>query len=254
MNGSSDGPRAATNSTGSGPTTVANAQECWRHNQRTITTKVLTFALIAFAASQFAGFSLQTLRFLISPANTRASLSNLDSFSPPSVATAILNQEVDRLLLLYTNEFPCGEMQTPEPSQLPGPAAGFCERPEMAKRCSGDNFKGMVEIHGAIQRLSMDLDRKFLRVYFREGSWDAFLDSYLRLLRTEPAVPDVVGWEWCALRCSQRCGRTEELVDALEHAVRFHPERKTRHGLRNALNDWRSRNVPNPKSTTSPAD
>jgi len=254
MSSASSNGRVERNRAGLGATIPKKAQELWNRTKATSTTKVFTFILMALAASQFVGLGLQGLHLLISSDNKPASLSSLDSFSPPSVATAIVNQEADRLLLLYTENFPAQATQASEKAQRLDPAAGSCESREIVKRCSGDRLNAMTEIHGAVRRLGADLDRKFLMVYFREDSWDAFLDSYLRLLRTEPAVPEVVGWEWCALRCSQRCGRTDELVDSLEHALRFHPEQKTRHGLRNVLDDWRAQNVPNSNAPTNRAD
>jgi hypothetical protein len=253
MNRTSDRGRVARNPTWLGAI-LAKAQERWQRSEVTSSTKVFTLILVAFAASQFVGLSLQGLRFLISSPNKPVGLSNLDSFSPPSVATAIVNQEADRLLLLYTEKFPSQATRASDSAPYLSPAVGFRESPEIAKRCSGDRARDLVEIHEAVRRLSTDLDRKFLMVYFREDSWNDFLDSYLRLLLTEPAIPDVVGWEWCALRCSQRCGRTDELVDALEHAVRFHPELKTRHGLRSVLDDWRACNASNLNSPINQGD
>jgi hypothetical protein len=83
----------------------------------------------------------------------------------------------------------------------------------------------------------------------QEGAPGAFLDSYLGLLREDTGAPDVVTWEWSALNCSRECGRTEELVDALQHAIRFHPELKTHHGLSETLDSWEHES--RPEFTTS---
>ncbi len=44
----------------------------------------------------------------------------------------------------------------------------------------------------------------------------------------------------CALDCSLKCGRTEEVVDLLRHIVRFHPELNTAERLNSALAEWKA--------------
>ena len=93
-------------------------------------------------------------------------------------------------------------------------------------------------LHAAIQELNVDLDWQLMAMHFTDQSWNEFLDCYLRLLTAAPGKANAL-WARSALECSQRCGRTREVVDSLEHLVRFHSEIKGAKACEATLLEWK---------------
>jgi len=192
------------------------------------TSLFLTFALLVLALSQVAGLGMKTLHFFRTANGEHEDPCDFDSFSEAGVAMTVINQEANRLLLAYTEAQPAAQVEDP---RLSGSES-------FSRDALQVTAKAVAEMHQAVRGLSTGLDRRFLRVYSQQGAAEAFLDCYLALLNLDPGTPDVVTWEWSALNRSWECGRTEELVDALQHAIRFHPELKTSHGLGETLDSW----------------
>ncbi len=173
----------------------------------------------------------------------------LDSFSRPCIARAVLANEAERLLGAYTgardghDELQALLQQKPElfGKQTLHYAAQLTEDAVKDYFIPQSSTIGPLEdLHQQIEELHGDLDRKLLVVYSQNGRWNEFLDRYLHLLRTEPEHRAVLNWVRTALVCSQRCGRSDELLDALGDVIRFHGDLKTVPSLRATLNEWRS--------------
>jgi len=81
-------------------------------------------------------------------------------------------------------------------------------------------------------------------VYCMDGWDDQFLDCYLRLAAQLPAdhPPGIRSWTLYALRCAQRCGRAEEVVDALHHVIQFHQNLPCAEQIRALLEQWEAQN------------
>jgi hypothetical protein len=154
----------------------------------------------------------------------------LDSFSEPSVALAVLKQEAERLMLTYDERRAQAEaarsasswnsvatrdraalgLGSSWPAALNSPAA----RQAAA-------LKRMLELHAEVQDLEFDLNQKLLTAYSQNASCNEFLDCYVRLVQQLPAPAAVALWTPYALEYARKCGRGEEVADALHHAIRF---------------------------------
>jgi hypothetical protein len=174
--------------------------------------------------------------------------SQLDSFSPPSIAAGILRAEGERLLLAYTRErdhiaelnlrdradkspVSLAPGQVSGPSQLRGPNAD----PQSAASKLND-------LHTQIHSLEVDVDRKLMMVSFEKGLWNEFLDRYLEFLQVAPENTFTVNWAPNALYCAQFCARTEEVRAAMEQVIHFHSHVKTARALAGVLEECASPN------------
>jgi hypothetical protein len=177
----------------------------------------------------------------------------LDSFSGPSVGLAVLKREADQLMAVYA-----GNKQEARPSW----AASFHERAATGSHAvpasthsspaaleapvarAASALKLIAKLHGEVQDLEVDLDWKLMTAYCQNHSCDEFLDCYLRLVPRAPQRPWVMLWRWYALECARKCGRAEEIADALNHVVRFQQnlysarERGALLEMRAALEEW----------------
>jgi hypothetical protein len=176
----------------------------------------------------------------------------LDGFSRPSIASAILQLEAERLLSEYVElrdqewyqSLPGSPVRLGAQLALgPGYLSGTMPRGGSAKTAKA--IEALEELEATVSRLQCDLERKLLVVYSQNDLPDKFLDHYLEFLR-EPPDGDPVLYAVQALEWSRPCGRTGEVLDALEHLSRFQPQRKDAAQLRAALADWAIRNSTEP--------
>ena len=116
----------------------------------------------------------------------------LDSFSSSGVALAILTQKTER----------CTQAAEESGSDL--------------------SLHEMEQISAAIGKLRLTLDKELIQIYLRRRVSTKVVDSYLDLLHEAPNS-DVIIWAVHALECAKECGRTEELLEAMEQFCRFHP-------------------------------
>jgi hypothetical protein len=98
--------------------------------------------------------------------------------------------------------------------------------------------KKLEDLDGMVTQLSRDLDTKLMVIYSATSQPDRFLDRYLSIL-AKPLDGQAVDLQtqW-ALQCSQKCGRTPEVVDALQHFIRFRSDLKCVNTVRNILRNW----------------
>ena len=186
---------------------------------------------------------------LFQPDDLRDEPATLDSFSEPAVACAILKQEAERLLLVYREdrdrEQPARQPDTgrgvePEPQAGAGRIAEPPAGSRILSRPRTSAIQPLSVLDAQVRDLKLSLCRELLSVYFDQHLWNEFVDRYLQLVREGPEQPEVVGYVFCALECSQKCGRAEEVVDVLQHVVRFHPESKRAEELKRALEKWKT--------------
>jgi hypothetical protein len=162
---------------------------------------------------------------------------------------AILKQEADRLLGDYIQKRRLEEDYSPEPSMekvgsIPQQQA---RRDALSAIRQGSPppvdwsvVQPIQRLQSGIAALDADMDRKLMMVYFENHLWNKFVDRYLHLLETEPQSNSIVMWGQCALACSENCGRRQEVLDALNHFVRFHKELKTVRGVTSVLEEQKA--------------
>jgi hypothetical protein len=160
-----------------------------------------------------------------------------DSFSEPSIAAAVLRQEADRLLGAYLQEDPQNlnfGPGSPNPTDPARPALGQCpiER--------SPSIPAIQNLQKEVHALDSDLDRALMVIYFRERSWNNFLDCYLHFLQTDPQSAFVLILTRSALIGSENCGRTDEVLDALAHFTKLHGELKSTQLVRGMLEQWKA--------------
>jgi hypothetical protein len=173
-------------------------------------------------------------------------VSDVDSFSQPAIAVAVLKHETALLSLAY------GESQYSAKKSRTGPVEPYAlntnelrHEPNQGSLRASQRIalatspgSQIERLHAAIQELNVDLDWQLMAMHFADQSWNEFLDCYLRLLTEAPGKANVL-WARSALECSQRCGRTREVVDSLEHLVRFHSEIKAANACEATLEEWK---------------
>jgi hypothetical protein len=176
-----------------------------------------------------------------------AGISPLDSFSEPAIAAAILKQEAEKLLFEYTEAR--NDASTPDASVVEGfqhaasqgqPAtnpihfAGFVR----GSALDAARIRPLEKLQGTVQNLNVELYQELLVVYAENHFDNELVDTFLRFLRVAPECPEVLQWVRTALDSSQPCGRTEEVQDALQHTLRFHPTLKTAAQLAALKRSW----------------
>src|SRR5678815_3162230 len=148
-----------------------------------------------------------------------------DCFSRPSIAFAILHREAERSFAasvqLIDFELAAQDSFSSIPSHT-GLDNGIdaVHRNDAFERSRNGSvrvaaaLKEIEELRSRAAGLKDDLDRKLMVLYSRNALSNQFLDCYLNLL---PHAPDgeIVLWARSALECSLRCGREEEVMDAM---------------------------------------
>ena len=142
----------------------------------------------------------------------------LDSFATPAIALAVLDQELQRLLMNYG--------QTTRDSTPAAVNSGADARQQLPQRAGEAAFdkpraSELDELYRQIQELKAQLDCRLMWVYGEQNRDREFVDCYLHLIEVKPAMGDVSLWLTKALKSAQRCGRTDELLDELRHFMQF---------------------------------
>lgn len=192
------------------------------------------FCSLLFVVWEFVTFGVRDLQFFFSSSTGTEDVCHLDSFSEPSLASSILRQQSDRLLLSYT------------PHQQITTRAGTTQRLQIDNRSI---TKQIEELQHEVATLDSDLDRGLMIIYFDNHLWSEFLDRYLHLVHTEPQSANVLMWAWPALTCSKNCNRTDEVFAELKNLTQFHPTLKTISGLKAVLSEWASAENKPPKES-----
>jgi hypothetical protein len=210
--------------------------------------------LLALLVWQLAGDGLNS-NLLFGAADSANSAPALDSFSEPSVGLAVLKQRAAEFMLVYDKYI--DQVKAPPAAPLQeGAAIGNRAAPGSITSSSAafhlpaapevSALKGFLTLRAEVRDLDFDLDRELMRVCSLNGWDDEFLDCYLRLV-TQMSLdhqPGIEVWTLYALGCAQKCGRTEEVSDALHHAIRFYPSLPGTRAMRAALDEWETEHLP----------
>jgi hypothetical protein len=177
----------------------------------------------------------------------------LDSFSKPSLAAAILKQEAGRLFSAYLEQEEIREAaelrlgsgrqpRQPASRRPPGPDQGPSAGCGTAAALLAPAIQPLARLRQETWELNMHLDGRLMEAYYQNHLWDAYLDCYLQLLQGAPENPLVPICARTALLVSEKSGRTDEVLDAMQHVTRFHRDVKTARGLKNAVEEWGMKN------------
>jgi hypothetical protein len=168
--------------------------------------------------------------------STSADASNsppdLDSFSEPSIAAAVLKRHAKALqeacsadLSLLSGANP-GAFQNRATEWIARYQEGLDRQEEIVK--DGDLEHGLLILYRVCNRRQ------------------EFVDCYLKLLGASPNHPVVWRWAGCALEFAQSCGRREEVLDALQHIARFDRDLEVANHVRDGLEKWTAENLSRP--------
>ncbi len=172
----------------------------------------------------------------------------IDSFSEPSVACAILKQEADRLLqrcwwdhdrALVALEGPDGGAQ-PAVAPTARPGTDRPDRPGEGSDSQAAAVQPLRALDRQVQDVQLNLTRNLLVAFLNQGLWSEYVDRYLQLVQATPGRSEVTIHARSALDCARKCGRVEEVLDALQHVIRYHPELRTAQGLKDVLAEWKT--------------
>jgi hypothetical protein len=187
------------------------------------------------------------------------STSLLDSFSEPSVGLAVVKREAERLMINYTQNRDEVEMhqlaQLPQlsysaavgTSLAPGSVESWPAAVKNAAAREAFALKQLAKLRAEVQDLELDLELKLMTAYSYRESCNELLDCYLRLVQQAPERPWVQWWRQSALECARKCGREEELADALRHVIQFQEGLYGAGEMRTVLEEWEPDNFPLPE-------
>src|SRR4029453_17818683 len=122
----------------------------------------------------------------------------LDCFSQPSIAAAVLQREAERSFSDALQAAALEEVTRHEPSTVMPPAhtvqaKSVFERPNNGSAGVVAAIKEVEALHSSVARLKGDLDRKLMVLYARNGMTTNFLNRYLNLLRKRPTATSSYG-------------------------------------------------------------
>ncbi len=173
-------------------------------------------------------------------------LPQLDSFSEPAVAAAILQQQVRNLCQTYLLTNKPGAMTAGTSStrtgagskgQAPNQPDVFTDgRRNGTKPLDQESLWGL---DGRLRALRRESLQHLLAIHCQTRSWNDFVDTYLELLAVAPDRAATRCWTLEALNCSRRCGRTDEVLDALQHVTRFSKNTRIVAWIQGSLEDWK---------------
>jgi hypothetical protein len=238
------------------------AAQSWWRDERTSTSSRKSFCLLVLPSVWLlavVGYQTSQSWKLSSALSDEAC--ELDSFSKPSLAAAILKQEAGRLFSAYLEqeeirkaaELRPGSGRRPRPTanrQPPGPDQGPSNGRSTAAALEAPAIQSLASLRREAQRLNIDLDRMLLNIYYENRSWNAYLDCYLGLLQAAPENPLVLSCAKTALLVSRESGRTDETLDAMQHLTRFPRDARTARGLKDVVEEW---GMKNPRSVEAGA-
>ena len=157
-----------------------------------------------------------------------AAFPEIDSFSEPAIALAVLKLKVDRVFQDCIQDW---DARYPNPSGASGSAPPQADTP----------LARLQQLHQQIEALASDVDDKLMTVSARQGRANDFVERYLDRLSARSDNGSVGLLASTALLFAERCQRTAELLHAMEEFSAFHPELKPSLKLERAVDEWRAK-------------
>lgn len=163
----------------------------------------LTLAVTVLAA-RLAGSGSPARKFFPA-ADSAAGPPELDSFSEPGVACAILKEETQRLWWAF---------------QIGGAKEEQVSQTQHGAAAADASNQSLMSLETQVQDLALDLNQHVMEMELNNQAWDAFLDRYLSVAYAAPCRTEVSSWAQLALESAQKCGRTQALETALRRVIR----------------------------------
>ena len=205
--------------------------------------------LVVVVVSLLIGSGLKVFRLFSPSLATSDRFANLDSFSEPSIAAAVLRQYARELMSAHD---PSKQIEAQIESQAQTVAGNRSDSrrskpnerrvpfhaPRDMEGLQVPSIERLQGLQQEIKKLNADVAYELMHVHLANREWNEFLDCYLQLLQTTPNMPDSRYWAHWALVYSQNCGRTDEVLDSLQHVIRFDCHLKSTDGLKTLLDEW----------------
>jgi hypothetical protein len=172
-------------------------------------------------------------------------LPQLDSFSEPAVAAAILQRQVRSLFQGYLLTNRAGAIaaeisatRTVADSNDQAPKQHGVAANGRRNEARPLNQSSLWALDKRLRALRSESLENLLVIHCQQCSWNDFLDAYLELLAVAPDRAAARCWTREALNCSRACGRTDEVMDALQHVTRFSKNTRIVAWIQSSLEDW----------------
>jgi hypothetical protein len=162
----------------------------------------------------------------------------LDSFSEPALAEAVIRSEAEKLLVNYSDGYDAYLQSLDSWKRKYSAwlaASGLFDCAANARRYETEaRKKPAFSVDAWISRFKATLsalrerpaveglEHTLLLLYERDGRWSEFIDLYLEIIRKSPENLDVVGWAEAALRHATECGRADQVLAHLQFAAKYY--------------------------------
>ena len=210
------------------------------------------YLVLVLVVGLLAGTAVKLADLMFSYPDTLDSTLDLDSFSEASIARAILKKHAQSLILasVADRETLYYIVTQPKAGDLictanTNSTAGYPAQDEARLKSRIDHW---IEQHQTELKKQKEiwaecpLEYELLLLYKTNHRWEEFVDCYLNLLGATPNHHIVTTWVREALTYSGACGRTEELLDALQHLARFHRDPSVVEKIKAILARWETEN------------
>jgi hypothetical protein len=163
----------------------------------------------------------------------------LDSFSEPALAEAVIRSDAEKLLINYSDCYDAYLQSLDSWKRNYAAwlaASGLSDSPTQARRYETETWKKptfsmatwISQFKATLSALREQpavesLEHTLLLLYERDGRWSDFIDLYLDIIRKSPENVDVVGWAEAALRHAGECGRADQVLAYLRFAAKYYP-------------------------------
>jgi len=217
---------------------------------------VLSVLLVTTGVLCLAG--TEAFRYLRPATDVIDGIPELDSFSEPAIAVAVLQKHADELIWQYAasrhfdrpTENQSGPSDPPSAVNRDGeiePQRLLVSEGPLAATLPKTTSEWIERLHQEIRQFkeapsTADLEIELLLIYKENHLWNEFLDCYLGILGGSPGSQVAISWAPCALEYSKYCQRTEEVRDALQHQARFHRNPKVAYRIQVVLDQWSEAN------------
>ena len=163
----------------------------------------------------------------------------LDSFSEPAVAEAVLRREAESLLVHYADSY-SAHLQARDTWKRSYAdwlaASGLVDEPSSSQRYQSEHGKmpafdrdaWIARLKGSLFSLresqtAASLEQCLLLLYEQSGLWSEFIDLYLDIVRRSPSNLHVVSWAEPALQHASEFGRADQVLAYLQFAAQYDP-------------------------------
>jgi hypothetical protein len=179
--------------------------------------------------------TVRCVRTFAPASDTSEIWADLDSFSEPGLAQAVLRRDAEKLLINYTDSYNVYLQDfdswrrsytawlsatglSDSTANANRYAADHGKRPDFATDAWILRFRTSLSDLRATQTVE-ELEHSLLLMYQRNGLWPEFVGLFLDIVRKCPSNPDIVTWAEPALRHAHDCGKADQVLAYLQLAA-----------------------------------